>query len=179
MSVIPTRLLILQRICTLLATITEINGETVDLTGSVFRGRNLLGADVVQPALSILESGSPDIATFASQEHEFRKAYWTLLVEGTISDDILHPSDKAYWFVAAVEEVLSRVITEDRSGKGAFPDDYLLGLGNNGQSLITGMDIAPSVVRPPEANVSATAFFFLPIRVGIAVEIGRPFTTVS
>jgi hypothetical protein len=172
---IPTRLLIMQRLTALLETLV-INGVETDLTKFVFRGKNLVGDERADgPSLSILESPRPDIASFAGEEAFARKEWWTLLITGMTKDDRVNPYDPAYYLQAAVDERLNRVIAIKSNGSGSplYPEHHLLG------GLITGLEVAPPVIRPPEERVSSTAFFFLPIRVGVAVQFGKPYTTVA
>lgn len=168
---IPTRLVVVQRLCSLLETV-EFKGESLDLEGSVFRGRNIFGDESKAPALSILEAPRPDFATYAGEEQFMRKDSMILMIQGRAIDDKLNPSDNAYWLSAAVEQRLSRVTAVKSGGRPLFPEDYLLG------NLITSMEVAPPVVRPPEDKVSSSAFFFLVLRVGIAVAISDPYTPV-
>jgi hypothetical protein len=39
--------------------------------------------------------------------------------------------------------------------------------------MITSVEIAPPVIRPPEAGVANNAFFYLAIRLGMAAKIGE------
>lgn len=171
----PTRLLVMQRLCALLEeTPLVVNGKSTDLTGAVVRGRNIIGEEQKPlPMLSILEAPRPDVASFAGEEGFMRHDKWTLLIQGRALDDKLNPSDNAYWLEAAVEERLSQIMATKRSGSPEFPAVYMLG------GLITTFEIAPPVVRPPDDKVSAAAYFFLPIRVGIAVNVGSPYTSGS
>ncbi len=172
MTQIPTRLLVVQRLCTLLETL-EYKGQALDLTGKVFRGRNILGDTDGAHTLAILESPRPDFALYAGVDLEARKDKLTLLIQGRAPDDKLYPGDSAYWLCAAVEERLGLIVqTSSKSGRAVYAEQYMLG------NLITDLEIAPPVVRPPEDKVSSSAFFFLVIRVGIAVEIGKPYTEV-
>lgn len=170
---IPTRLLILQRLSEQLETITPDNGYDFDLRGSVYRGRTQFGAELKLPALSILESPQPDIARYAGQEFEAMSDQWTLLLQGVVDNDMTNPTDPAYYLYAEVVRCLGRLIqTRKETGTPIYPDEYLLG------RLITNMELAPPVVRPPDEGQSSRAFFFLPIRLGVAVQIWNPYTAV-
>lgn len=174
MTLIPNRLAILTALTNHLSEITTDNGYEFDLTDRVYRGRNLLGADIRGqnlPILSILESPRPDIAMYAAEETNWRWDQWVVLIQGLIEDDKRNPSDKAYYLCAAVERHLGRLVEVRReTGRPKYPDEHLLG------GLITGLEIAPPVVRPPEDSISASAFFFLPLRLGVAVELTKPYT---
>lgn len=175
MALIPTRLLILQRLQTLLSGITDIGlGTPVDLTNSVYRGRILLGAEVKPlPVLSLLEAARPDqAADLRGEWKDWRSEGWTILVQGMIDDDPINPTDRAYYLQAAVEKRLALITADNAFGQPADPAVFHLG------GLINEIEVGPPVVRPPEDKVSATGFFFQPVRLGIAGRIGEPYTTV-
>ena len=171
---IPTRLLVMQRLQKLLETTYDVDGRIIDTTGRVTRNRNLTGEEVKDDALSILEAPRPDFAVFAGEGEGWRKDNLTILIQGRVLDDKLQPGDNGYWFAAAVEQRLCRITEEKSQGRegGMYPEHYMLG------GTITKLEIAPPVVRPPEDKVSAMAFFFLAVRLGIAVKIGEPYTSV-
>ena len=171
----PYRLEVLKRLCDLLEH-EYVNEElTFDLRGAVVRGRNILGEETKPlPFLSILEAPRPDVANYAAEDGPFRSDNWTLLIQGRVLDDKLKPSDDAYYLCAAVEERLSRIVLmEPTRGKPVYPEHHMLG------GLITSFHVAPPVVRPPEDKISASAFFFLPVRVGMAVDMRSPYTPGS
>ena len=176
MTTIPTRLLILQRLQTVIETPTP--GQTIDtfdLVGKVFRGRMLMGEEIKPlPAIAIIEAPQTDAnAVFTRDYQQGRKDMWNLFVQGFIADDPAHPCDAAYHLCAAVESRLSRITAVDNnSGNALYPQDHHLG------GLITDFEIMAPVVRTPEQNVSGSAFFFLPLRVGVAVPVVNPYTTV-
>ena len=172
MTIIPLRLAILQALTKHLEGVTKAAGYSHDLAGSVYRGRNLVGADLNRrPALAILEAPRPDIAVFTGEWSDMRADSWTLLLQGMADDDKRNPSDPAYYLCADVEQHLARLIAvRPETGGPRYPQEHLLG------GLITSLEIAPPVVRPPEDKISQTAFFFLPLRVGVAGETGRPYT---
>lgn len=177
MTILPLRLAVLKALATVIETPTQGEPFAQDLTGKVLVGRNLLGEDVQDafPVVSILEAPRPDIAMYAGEGAAARHDQWTLLIQGFVDNDIEtspnSSTEPAYLLCALVENRLLR-ITEVVPGKGTpmYPTEHDLG------GLITSIEIAPPVVRPPEKGVSNTAFFFLPVRVGIA---GAPGKTVS
>lgn len=172
MKSVPLRLAILQALTAHLEGITPANGYTHNLANKVYRGRNLVGADLRErPALAILEAPRPDIAVYTGEWNDMRKDEWALLIQGMAEDDKRNPSDPAYYLCAEVEQHLSRIIsTRQHTGRPCYPDVHMLG------GLIVSLEIAPPVVRPPEDRVSTTAFFFLPLRIGVAGETGQPYT---
>jgi hypothetical protein len=177
MTILPLRLAVLRALAKVIETPTTGEPFAQDLTGKVLIGRNLLGEDVQEtfPVISILEAPRPDIAVYAGEGDSARHDQWTLLIQGFVDNDIENDinavTEPAYLLCALVENRLLR-ISESLPGRGtpAYPSEYDLG------GLITGIEISPPVVRPPEKGVSNTAFFFLPVRVGIA---GAPGKTVS
>lgn len=174
MSLVPTRLVVLQRLCALLEPVTyEYTGQTFSLDGAVFRGRQLIGEESKPlPVISILEAARPDVPQYAAEEQQRMTDRWQLLITGMCQNDLLNPTEPAYFFSAAVLQRVSRIIAVKPNGNPKYPEDFHLG------ELITGCEISPPVVRPPDDKASAVAFFFLPIRVGIATEFAEPYTSV-
>lgn len=175
---IPLRLLILQRLVEHLYGLTEADGYHFTLTDkNVHRGRSILGAESAvsretRAVVSIIEAPRPDIAAYAGEWNEARHDMWTLLIQGQTFTD-LRDSDQAYFLCADVEQHLSRITAvRAETGNPVYPDVFNLG------GLITSLEIAPPVVRPPEDRVSTAAFFFLPVRVGIAVKVGEPYRSL-
>lgn len=169
----PKRLQVLMMLTDLLSGISQAEGDAFTLgAGRVFRNRSLLGTDTGvtnQPTLAIIEAPRPDFALFAGEDNGWRKDMWTLMVQGIVPNDMTpNTFDDPYFLCQDVERRL-KMITAVKKGSGSpqYPEWHLLG------GMISGIDIAPPVVRPPEAAVSSNAFFYLPIRLGIAVEIGE------
>lgn len=177
MADIPQRLYVLQKLTDHLAGITPANSYAFDLTDKVFRGRAVFNDSMPLPALSILESVRPDIGVQAGAEGQVRKEQWNLLLQGWVEDDLINPSDPGYYLMAAVEKRLSEITLMDpRKGTPSFPDVHLLGTHPNGSGyLLTSFEFGPGIVRPPVETVSSKAFFYLPLRVGLATKAGEPY----
>lgn len=166
----PKRLAVIMALQSLLAQISKADGDYFDLAGKVVRNRVLLGADINErpPLVAIVEAPRPDIALFAGNESEARKDLWTIMIQGIAFDDRKGGSDDVYYLAQDVERRLHRIQAEKaQSGNPVYPDDHLLG------GMITSVEIAPPVIRPPEAGVANNAFFYLPIRLGMAMKIGE------
>lgn len=169
----PQRLDVLIALTEHLEGITPENGYKHNLAGKVYRGKNFIGAEVERPALSIIESPQPDVSRFTGEWGDTRRAEWVVLIQGIVNDDKTHPSDPAYYLAAEVEAHLSRlIVTDGRTGLPIYPTEHLLG------GRIVEMELAPAVVRPPENSVSASAFFFLPLRLTLAAETSEPFVSL-
>lgn len=169
----PFRLEVLNR---LTAIIESANGDDhlgnpIDITGRVYRGRIEFGDDTTLPAVSILEAPAPDIGRFAGATQAIAEK-WTLLIQGWALDDKANPSDAAYYLAAAVQQQLARIIDLDQAGRAVDKDAYLLG------KLITDFEIGPHVVRPFDTKTSSRAFFYLPVRVGLARNVNQPYLSV-
>jgi hypothetical protein len=169
-AVQPKRLAVLIRLQLLLEEICKADGDLYDMAGHVHVNRLLFGAEVKQDheaTLSIIEAPRSDFAVFAG-DGDSRADRWTLMIQGTVPDDKTVDTEYLpYFFCQDVERRLLRIIERKSSGTPKYPHDYLLG------DMISSVEVAPPVVRPPEAQVSSHAFFYLPIRLGIAVEIGQ------
>lgn len=139
-----------------------------DLTGKVFRGRNAFGEDAPETFLSLLEAPRPDYGTTGGLFDVARTEEWPLLLQGWTKDDRLNPTDPAYLFMDVVERRLGEIVAvKAGSGNPMYPSAYLLG------KKITSFAFGPGVVRPPTEGISAKAFFYLPLRVGLATVVGR------
>lgn len=166
----PRRLDVLINLQLLLEEISTDDGDLYTMAGKVHINRMLFGPDVRQDndaMLSIIEAPRPDFATFAGAG-EARSDKWTLMIQGTVPDDKTVDTEYLpYFFCQDVEKRLVRITERKASGNPKYPHDYMLG------DMISSVEVAPPVIRPPEAGVSSHAFFYLPIRLGIAVEIGQ------
>lgn len=160
----PLKLTILKKLTALLASVTPANGYESDLAGKVFRGRTLYGQEVPTTMVTIVESPRPDQPSFAGSNTVMQED-WLLLIQGWTKDDPVNPTDRLYPMMADVEKVLFRVIAENKVGGAMYPEDYMLG------RLIAGLQIGPGVVRP-SSEVSSKAFFYLPLRVSLARQVG-------
>lgn len=173
----PTRLLILERLTTLLE---GVNRDGFNLAGGVLRGKNIIGQDPFRNGnrdhiVAMIESPRADAAVdYRADWREMRSDGWVILLQGIVKDDNTPTApDRAYWLQAAVEEQLSRILATDPSnGDPKYPDDFNLG------GLISHIEIGPPVVRPPEDILSASAFFFQPIRLTVPQLVTKPYTTV-
>ena len=171
MANVPLRLQVLRNLTACLEQTSGSDhlGQPFDLRGQVFRGRTEFGEETSLPAVSILEGPQPDIGIYAGFK-EARNTDWLLLMQGWAKDDKANPNDPAYWLQAAVEEQLSKIMAR-KPGRPSplHPEFYLLG------GLITEIEIGPPVVRPLQEKASARAFFYQPIRVGLAEYVGETY----
>jgi hypothetical protein len=166
----PYRLKVIMALQKLIAGASVDEGYAFDLAGKVFRNRILIGAEITDrpPAVAIVEAPRADIATFAGEEAAFRKDYWTIMIQGIAADNRKDTEDDIYYLCQDVERRLNRMQdTKAQSGNPLYKEDYLLG------GMITSVEIAPPVIRPPEAGVANNAFFYLAIRLGMAAKIGE------
>lgn len=150
--------------------ISTANGYSVDVGDNVYRGRERFGAQHGKdlPFLSILEPKTPDYGVPANEEQTIRNDDWLLLVQGFCKDDPRNPTDPAYILAAAVEKRLGMIVAKGEKGDPLYPGVYHLG------GKVAKLTIASPVVRPPEDALSDTAFFFLPIRIGMKVDLREP-----
>lgn len=167
-ALMPKRLRIIDALTRCLSEISVANGYTHDIIGGVWRGVAQFGADNEVPMLSILESPNPDIGVFAGSGSRGRKESWTLYLQGWGKDDPMHPTDPAYYLAADVEKCLARVMMTGSNGRHAYPEIYALG------NTISGLELAPPVVRPPD-TLSTKAYFYMPVRLDIAVNLADPY----
>lgn len=160
----PVRLLVLKKLTFLLQGITEIDGVTVNLTQSVFRGRSVFGENDALPMLSILESPRNTDGIRAGENRSENLNKWGLMLQGWVKDDKVNPTDPAYHLAEAVMNRL-KLVTEIRPGNSGQPlneNVYLLGRS------IVGFEVGQPIIRPPIDNLSSKAFFYLQVDVELA-----------
>jgi hypothetical protein len=134
----------------------------------------LYGDDVPDEMVSIVEHLQGDIATDTAGEENIERAEtWILLVQGITKNDIDNPLDNTYNLKAAVEHRLARLILRNRYGDPEFPTEFFLGVKS--WNVITGITIGPGIVSPPRQGISEKAFFYLPLGIGLALNISEPF----
>lgn len=159
------RLSVLKALTDHLEAISVSGGYNYNLRGAVFRGRGRFGDADPETMVSILENPRPDFGSFVGDKAT-RSEQWPLLIQGWCPDDKDNPSDPVYGLLDDVERRLATIVVEDpMTGSPKFPDLYLLG------GKITDLSITPGVVRPPTEGVSSRAFFYLPVRVGLAYTL--------
>lgn len=156
------RLNVLIELTNLLKTITPANGYIHDLSTSVFRGRDRFGDESPETMVSILEAPRPDPGREVGTLDRARHERWSLLLQGWCPDDTANPTDPVYELMEDVERCLRQITAEMPNGRPVFPAIYLLG------NRITSFSFGPGVVRPPTETISAKAFFYLPVQIGLA-----------
>lgn len=168
------KLQVLKALTAHLEGITRANGYQHDLNGKVFRGRAVLGANEQVPMLNILETPSPLDGLFADEQKTLRRDTLVLLVQGWAEDDARNPTDPVYPLLADVQRRLSDIVSLDEgSNRPRWPGVYML------KGLISDMDIGQDAVRPAQEGVSAKAFFYMPIRVTLPVNLIDPTEKVE
>jgi hypothetical protein len=149
---------------------------TADLRGKVYRGRSLLTIDDAEDAISILEFPRQELYSPVGDHGLIRVQSWSLMVQGWPKDDPVNPSDPAYSLLALVEMRLARLVAEAPNGRrgGLYPDEFMLG-AVNGQYELASLIIAPGIVRPPEDAASRLAMFYMPLVLGVKVNVADPY----
>lgn len=178
----PKQLRILKKLVAHLEGINPANDDPAtgdpyvrDLTGRVYRGRSLLTIDDAEDALSIVEFPNQDIFAPVGEHGIVRMESWRLLLQGWPKDDSSNPSDPAYALKAQVESRLARLLTELPDGRGPkYPEEFMLG-EHNGKRELASLIIAPGVVRPPEDASSRLAMFYMPLVLGVRVNVADPY----
>lgn len=148
----------------------------VDLRGKVYRGRSLLTIDDAEDAISILEFPRQEIYQPVGDHGLVRLHSWNLMVQGWPADDPVNPSDPAYALLALVEMRLARLVAELPQGRmgGVYPDEYMLGKHGADYELAS-LIIAPGIVRPPEDAASRLAMFYMPLVLGVRLNVADPY----
>lgn len=166
----PLRLRILKALSAALEEISPDNGDYwTDLSPSpevprrVFRGRVVFGDSDPLPMVSILEVPLPPDQFPSTSPNPNRFGPWQLMIQGFLWDDENDPTDPAQYLVA---DVVSR-LAQERVKKY---DSLILGF-----ECIDDINIGVGVVRPPD-EISAKAYFWLPIDIVLAEDLTRPYS---
>ncbi len=152
------------------STITGL-ASPATLLGKVFRGRVVFGEEVKPPFLAILEDPRQIAPEEAGSANLVRNENWRLLIQGFVPEEDDHPSDAAYDLMARVEQRMSRLVEEPPNGMrgGRYPTEFRLG------GLVSSLQFQIPVVRPGKDDVSDTAYFYMPVAVGLKTDITNPF----
>jgi hypothetical protein len=158
-ELIPFRLAILRRLTTLLAAIAPADGYTFSLgaaedapEGRVFRGRAAYGENDPLPMVSMIEDPRNLEQDMAPGRSPSSQGDWNLLIQGFLEDEVLHPTDPAYFLLADVKRALVRARAQKRN---------ILGFGGK-SPCIADIRLGAGVVRPPD-EISAKTYFWLPV----------------
>lgn len=172
----PFRLRVAKAICNTLKSITPANDYQHDFSDftdeagrpaeRVFRGRTIFGESDPLPMLSVLEdprSREPNAMNLApgNAVNEYR-----LLIQGFVQDDKDNPLDPAYY---ASADVITALV------KAKKVQDYnFLGLGPVAPCVMS-LSIGEPIHRPPDDEVSAVAYFLVPVTLTLAENLETPF----
>lgn len=168
------KLQVLKALTAHLEGITKANGYQHDLKDKVFRGRSVIGASEQVPMLNILESPSPLDGFYADEQKTLRRDTLVLLVQGWADDDARNPTDPVYPLLADVQRRMSDIVSLDEgTNRPRWPGVYML------KGLISDLDIGQDAVRPAQEGVSAKAFFYMPIRITLPVNLIDPTEKVE
>jgi hypothetical protein len=93
------------------------------------------------------------------------------MIQGWPVDDPENPSDPAYELLALVEMRMARLVAEAPNGRegGLYPGEYMLG------GELSSLIIAPGIVRPPEDAASRLAMFYMPLVLGVKLNVADPY----
>ena len=151
MAAEPIMLTVLKALTVSLEQIATRGGYNYDLLGAVFRGRMIFSEDDPLPMLSISQPPKMPEEIEAPTGEAVTVYRQPFLIQGFVTDDPKNPTDPAYLLLDDVERRLSYERKRD--------EGYNV-LGFGGQVML---HIGQGVVRSPDAVVSDTAFFWLPI----------------
>ena len=168
----PFRLRVLKAVSAQLKAITPANGYTNDLSDfidsaerpaeRVFRGRTTFGDNDPLPMLSILEDLRPAEPNNGMKNSPMAVNEFRILIQGFVQDDKAHPLDPAYLLSA---EVIKALVEGKKNA---------LGLGTTAPCVMA-LSIGQPVHRPPDDDVSAVAYFLVPVTLMLAENLETPF----
>ena len=160
----PFRLRVLKALTAALEEISPDNGYNFDLSGAVFRGRNIFGDDDPLPMVCILEAVDEEKQLPSPVGSGMTAGPWDLLLQGFVEDDRYNPTDPAHHLLA---EVKQRLVMERQKQR---PPNML---GMSGR--VTDMAIGHGIVRPGGDDVSAKAYFWLRITLTVVDNLADPY----
>lgn len=168
---ISHKLFILRELTEYLETISVADGYLHDLNKRVFRGRMIFGAETKTPFLSIMEAPRQiDPTGGVGQTKSVQNEDWTLLIQGVADNDTKNPLDPAYNLLADVQAAFGKLIaTKPNTGDPVDAELYMLG------NLLVDLRFQIPIVRPPEKDVSDTAFFYFPFTVRMVTDLADPY----
>jgi|AntRauTorcE11897_2_1112592.scaffolds.fasta_scaffold00620_19 hypothetical protein len=159
----PTRLRVLKALTGVLETITPANGYAHDLTGKVFRGRDIFGYTDPLPMIAILEQIEEQEQQPSPQTSAKAHGPWTLQIQGFVADDRDNPTDPAHHLLGEVKKRLIEERIRDRQRD-------ILGMGD----VVTELRLSQGVVRPAD-EISDKAYFWMRITLGIVENLNEPY----
>lgn len=166
----PFRLRVLKALTSALEEIAPVNGYVNDVSSAVFRGRLYFGDADPLPMLSVLEPPIAPEQLPQPKDGTQSNGEWDLLIQGFVEDDKDNPTDPAYTLLAEVKKQLAIVKMQpeaDRLKTGE--SSHLLGIKG-----VDKLEIGSGTVRPPD-EVSAKAYFWLNVTLGIAEDLLLPY----
>lgn len=163
MSSIPFRLRVQQALSNSLEQVSIINGYNHDLSGHVFRGRDMFDESDETPLVAILESPDEPDQKPSPRACTERTSKWNLFVQGWADDDKDNPTDPAHYLMADVKKRLAHEVKMLRQHNA-------LNMGKR----IDGIEYSPGVVRPPDA-MSNKAYFWLKLTLTIVEDDFEPY----
>lgn len=159
----PTRMRVLQALSGVLEGITPANGYTHDLSGKVFRGRDIFGYRDPLPMVSILEQIEEEEQRPVPPGSGLNHGPWTLQIQGFVEDDRDNPTDPAHYLMA---EVKKRLVEERIRGR----QRDILGMGD----VVTELRLSHGVVRPAD-EISDKAYFWLRMTLVLVENLNEPY----
>ncbi len=163
----PFRLRVQKALGARLEEITTTDGGQA-MIDRVFRGRVMFGEGDPIPMLSILEEAIQEDPDDAPAEGKAAVTTYRLMIQGFVRDDPVNPTDPAHFLMADVLVKLAEVKDESAETERvfSFPDKA---------PTVLSIDFGPGVVRPPDGEISAQAYFWLTVSLKLAEKYDAPY----
>ncbi len=142
--------------------------ESQSMTDRVFRGRVTFGDSDPLPMLSILEEPIQEDPNDAPPTGKEGITIYRLMIQGFVPDNLTNPTDPAHFLQADVLVKLAQIKAESAETERvfSFPDKA---------PTVLSIDFGPGVVRPPDGEISAQAYFWLTISLELAEKYDAPY----
>lgn len=154
------RLRALKKVCELLERETGMR---------VYRGRQVVGADIPMPFLVINETiRSGD--TVQTNDRTHRNDRVDFLLSGYIDiDSVTHPIDICYEYIAKIEQALNKIHATTKMGNPQDHEFYMLG------GLVSDFKYEAPVAHNPPNEVQSKSYFYLYFSFWVAYNSANPY----
>ena len=161
----PFRLRVQKSLTEAFKQIQIANGFSVDVS-DVQRGRVYFGEETPLPFISILEDPIAADGSFSASAGDSALTDYELMVQGFVKDEAANPTDNAHFLMADVKKRLIQLRSDEQH------PDLIFRFGPKANTVVE-IRFDAGVARPAD-EISATAYFWLRVRLVLAEDLDEP-----